>query len=705
MNMQTVRITIFVLLTALIMGSCTTKKDKENGKNPFFTEYETSYKIPPFDKIEKGHYLPAFEKGMEEQKKEIEKIVNNSEAPTYENTIEELVYSGKLLDKVSHVFYGLLSANTNDSLQSIAKEVSPKYSKHSDNIKMNPELFERVKGVYEKRDELDLTPEQDYLLENIYKDFVRSGANLPSEEKEELKKINQKLSSLSLEFGQNELKETNNFEMVIEKEENLAGLPESVIQTAAEKAEEKGYEGKWVFTTHKPSMLPFLSYSQKRDLREKLYKAYLYRGNNDNEYDNKEILSEIIKLRVKKANLLGYDTYADYTLETRMAEEPKDVMNLLKQVWNPALEKAKEERAQMQKLIEKEGKDFDLKSWDWWYYAEKLRKQKYDLDDSELRPYFELDKVKQGAFDVANKLYGLTFSEIEKDVPLPHPDAQVYKVEESDGSQVGLLFLDFHPRESKKGGAWCGRYRSHYETRDGKEIHPLVTMVMNFTTPTEDKPALLSMDEVETLFHEFGHALDGLLADNKYPQTNIPRDFVELPSQIMEHWASHPKVMKDYAKHYETGDPIPDKLIEKIEKSGYFNQGFKNVEFTAAAMLDMAYHTLEEPKDLNVMEFEQNYLDKIGLIPEIEPRYHSTYFSHITGGYAAGYYSYMWSAVLDNDAFEAFKENGIYDQETAGKFRHLLEKSGTRDAMKLYKNFRGQEPKIEPLLRNRGLLN
>jgi len=703
--MQTVRITILVLLSALIMGSCSTKKDKENGKNPFFTEYETSYKIPPFDKIEKGHYLPAFEKGMEEHKKEIEKIASNSEAPTYENTIEEMVYSGKLLDKVSHVFYGLLSANTNDSLQSIAKEVSPKYSKHSDNIKMNPELFERVKSVYEKRDELELTPEQEYLLENIYKDFVRSGANLPSEEKEELKKINQKLSSLSLEFGQNELKETNNFEMVIEKEENLAGLPESVVQTAAEKAEEKGYEGKWVFTTHKPSMLPFLSYSQKRNLREKLYKAYLNRGNNDNEYDNKDILSEIIKLRVKKANLLGYETYADYTLETRMAEEPEDVMNLLKQVWNPALEKAKEERAQMQKIIDKEGKDFDLKSWDWWYYAEKLRKQKYDLDDSELRPYFELDKVKQGAFDVANKLYGITFTKIKKDVPKPHPDAQVFKVEESDGSHVGLLFLDFHPRESKKGGAWCGSYRSHYETKDGKEINPLVTMVMNFTTPTEDKPALLSMDEVETLFHEFGHALDGLLADNKYPQTNTPRDFVELPSQIMEHWASHPKVIKNYAKHYETGESIPDELIKKIEKSGYFNQGFKNVEFTAAAMLDMAYHTLSEPKDLNVMEFEQNYLDKIGLIPEIEPRYHSTYFSHITGGYAAGYYSYMWSAVLDNDAFEAFKENGIYDQETASKFRYLLEKAGTRDAMKLYKNFRGQEPKIEPLLRNRGLLN
>jgi peptidyl-dipeptidase Dcp len=358
----------------------------------------------------------------------------------------------------------------------------------------------------------------------------------------------------------------------------------------------------------------------------------------------------------------------------------------------------------MQKIIENEGKDFELQSWDWWYYAEKLRKKKYNLDDSELRPYFELAKVRDGAFDVANKLYGLKFTKL-KDLPKPHPDAQVFKVEESDGSHVGLLYMDFFPRESKNGGAWCGGYRSHYQTQDGKEIHPVVTVVTNFTTPTENKPSLLSLDEVTTLFHEFGHALDGLLAQNKYPRTHIPRDFVELPSQIMEHWATHPKVIKSYAKHYKTGESIPDELVQKIEKSNYFNQGFDNVEFTAAAMLDMAYHTLSKPKDLNVMEFEKNYLDKVGLIPEIEPRYHSTYFSHITGGYAAGYYSYMWSAVLDNDAFEAFEENGIYDQETASKFRTLLEKDGTMDAMKLYKQFRGREPKIEPLLRNRGLLN
>jgi len=701
--MQTVkRVTFLILLSGLIMGSCSKKQQKERGENPFFTEYQTQYKVPPFDKIQTKHFMPAFEKGMKQHSEEIKQIANNQENPTFENTIEAYVYSGKLLDKVSNVFYGLLSANTNDSLQKIAQKVSPKYSSHSDEIKMNPKLFERIKTIYDKRKDLDLSTEQSYLLENLYKSFVRSGANLSPEKKDKLKKINKELSSLTLKFEQNELAETNNYELVIEKKENLAGLPESVVQTAAETAKDKGYEGKWVFTTQKPSMIPFLQYAKNRELREELYNAYLNRGNNDNKYDNKEILSKVVDLRVKKAHLLGYETYADYRLEARMADGPKDVMNLLNKVWDAALPKAKEERAQMQKIIDKQGKDFELKSWDWWYYAEKLRKQKYNLDDSELRPYFELEKVQEGAFDVANKLYGITFTEINN-VPTPHPDARTFKVEKSDGSHLGLLYMDYHPRASKNAGAWCGHYRSHHETQEGKEIHPVVTVVTNFTTPTENKPALLSMDEVETLFHEFGHALDGLFAQNKYPQTSIPRDFVELPSQIMEHWAAHPKVIKSYAKHYKTGESIPDELIKKIEKSSYFNQGFANVEYLAASMLDMAYHTLSEPKDLQVMKFEQNYLDEIGLIPEIEPRYHSTYFSHITGGYDVGYYSYLWSAVLDNDAFEAFEKNGIYDQQTAKKFRTLLEKDGTMESMKLYKQFRGREPQIDALLRNRGL--
>ncbi len=684
------------------MGSCTNKKEQGSEGNPFFSEYQTQYKVPPFDEIKPKHYKAAFERAMERHKEEIQEITANSEEHTFENTIEPMVHSGKLLEKVSYVFYGLNSANTSDTLQEIAREVSPKLSSHRDEIMLDAELFQRVQDVYDKKDQRNFSQEQSYLLENLYRDFVRSGANLPEEEKKQLKEINKELSSLTLEFEQNELKETNNFELVIEDEENLAGLPESVIQTAAETAAEEGHEGKWVFTTHKPSMLPFLTYAENRDLREKLYKAYLNRCNNDNEYDNKEILSKIVKLRVKKAHLLGYDTYADYRLETRMAKNPQNVMDLLNQLWDAALPVSKKEREQMQEIIREEGHDFKLKSWDWWYYAEKLRKRKYNLDDSELRPYFKLDNVRQGAFNVANRLFGITFKEL-KDVPKPHPDARAWEVKESDGSHLGVLYMDFHPRESKNGGAWCGSYRRHYETRDEKEIHPIKTIVTNFTTPTENKPALLSLDEVETLFHEFGHALDGLFAENAYPETFVARDFVELPSQIMEHWATHPKVFKSYAKHYETGETIPGELIDKIEKSQYFNQGFANVEYLAASMLDMAYHTLSEPRDLQVMKFEERYLDSIGLIEEIEPRYHSTYFSHITGGYDAGYYSYIWSAVLDNDAFEAFEKNGIYDQETAQAFRRLLAKNGTADPMELFVEFRGREPKIDALLRNRGL--
>ncbi|MFP4620281.1 MAG: M3 family metallopeptidase [Bacteroidales bacterium] len=694
---------MLIILTGIIMGYSNCQQNRNfSEENPFFSDYQTPFEVPPFDKIESGHYKPAFDRAMEKHNEEIEEITNNPEDATFENTIEPMVHSGKLLERVSYVFYGLNSANTSDTLQEIARDVSPKLSSHRDEIMLDAELFQKVQSVYNKKDQRNFNQEQSYLLENLYRDFVRSGANLPKDEQAQLKEINKELSSLTLEFEQNELKETNNFELVIEDEENLAGLPESVIQTAAETAEEEGHKGKWVFTTHKPSMLPFLTYAENRKLREKLYKAYLKRGNNDNEYDNKDILSEIVKLRVKKAHLLGYDTYADYRLENRMAKNPQNVMELLNQLWDAALPVAKEEREQMQKIIREEGHEFKLKSWDWWYYAEKLRTQKYDLDDSELRPYFQLDNVCQGAFDVATRLFDITFTEL-KDIPKPHPQARAWEVNESDGSHLGVLYMDFHPRESKNGGAWCGSYRGHYKAIDGEEVHPIKTIVTNFTTPTENKPALLSLDEVETLFHEFGHALDGLFAENTYPETFVARDFVELPSQIMEHWAIHPQVLKSYARHYETGETIPDGLIDKIEKSQYFNQGFANVEYLAASMLDMAYHTLSEPKDLQVMKYEKNYLDSIGLIDEIEPRYHSTYFSHITGGYDAGYYSYIWSAVLDNDAFEAFTEKGIYDQETAGAFRELLAKNGIADPMELFVEFRGREPKIDALLRNRGL--
>ncbi len=679
------------------------KMDKLSKDNPFANEFDTPFGVPPFDKIEPKHFMPAFEEGMKQQKQEIEAIVNSKESPTFKNTVEPYMYSGELLRKVSSVFYGLMSANTNDKLQQIAEEISPILSAHRDEINLNPVLFKRIMKVYENRSSYNLTNEQSFLLEKIYKGFIRSGANLNDTDKEKLKDINKQLSVLSVKFSQNLLEETNRFKLVIENEEDLAGLPESVKDAAAEAAKKENLENKWVFTTQKPSMIPFLQYAEKRDLRKKLYHAYTHRCDNNNEHDNKDVLAKMVELRAEKANLLGYDNHAAYRLEPRMAQTPGKAIDLLNQLWDKALPVAKMEAEELQNIIDSEGGDFKLASWDWWYYAEKLRKDKYNLDENELRPYFKLANVRDGAFQVANKLYGITFKEI-KDIPLPHPDATAFEVSEENGNHLGILYMDFFPRESKRVGAWCGSYRDHM-IKDGKEITPVVTVVGNFTKPTSEQPSLLSMDEVLTLFHEFGHALDGLFAQNTYPKTFIAWDFVELPSQIMEHWAFEPEVLKMYATHYETGDPIPEALIEKIEKSGYFNQGFATVEYLAAAMLDMAYHTIDKPKRVNINKFESAYLNEIGLIPEIVSRYRSTYFAHIAGGYDAGYYSYIWAGVLDNDAFEAFKKKGIFDKETAKSFRkNILAKNGIKDAMTMYVDFRGREPEIEPLLKNRGLL-
>ncbi len=671
--------------------------------NPLLQEWNTPFNVPPFSAIRPADYVPAFNKAMEEHNNEINAIINNPDKPDFDNTIGALAYSGQLLSKVSSVFYGQLGANTNDELQKVAMEISPMLSKHGDEISMNPELFKRIKAVYNKRKNLKLTPEQNFLLENTYQGFVRNGANLPEKEQEELKKINSELSVLSLTFEQNVLAETNNFKLIISNEADLAGLPKPVIEEAAQAAKTDSMDGKWIFTTQKPSMIPFLQFAENRLLREELYTAYLNRANNNNKYDNKNILEKIVALRLKKANLLGFDQYADYRLQNRMAKNAKNVYNLLGQVWEAALPVAKQEVAEMQKIIDKEGGNFKLASWDWWYYAEKIRKQKYDLDDSEIRPYFKLENVRDGAFEVFNKLYGITFTPI-KDIPKPHPDAQAFEVKEADGSHIGVLYMDFYPRASKQSGAWQGEYRSHFVTQKGKNINPVITVVYNFTKPGTDTPSLLSFDEVETLFHELGHAMDALFAKNVYPSTSIPSDFVELPSQMMEHWATEPEVLKMYAKNYKTGEPIPDKLIKKIHNSSYFNQGFMNVEYLAASYLDMDYHTITKPLDVGINEFEKNAMNKIGLIPEIEPRYRSTYFMHITGGYDAGYYSYLWAAVLDNDAFAYFKETGIFNKETAAKFRkYILEIDGTQDPAELYRKFRGRDASVEPLLENRGL--
>jgi peptidyl-dipeptidase Dcp len=680
---------------------------KEMNTNPFFEKYGTPYEVPAFDKILNEHYMPAFLAGMAEQNEEVEAITNNQDAPDFQNTIVALDQSGLLLAKVSGVFYNLTSANTSDSLQAIAKEVAPLLSQHRDDIRLNEKLFERVKAVYEKRENMDLTDEDDKMLEKVYKQFTRGGANLEEQQRERFREINKELSVLSLQFGDNQLAETNSFKLFIEDEEDLSGLPGFVINAAADAAREAGEQGKWLFTLHKPSLIPFLQYSDKRELRKRLLLAYASRCNHDNEFDNKEILSRMAALRVERANLLGYDTHADYILEENMARKPDNVYALLDQVWEAALPVARKEASELQKLIDLEGGGFQLEAWDWWYYAEKLKKQKYDLSDEEMKPYFRLENVKKGMFDVATKLYGITFKERD-DIPRYHEEVITYEVLEEDGTHIGILLIDFFPRASKESGAWMNSYRKQYRL-NGSNITPIITMVMNFTKPTGDMPSLLTFEEVSTMFHEFGHALHGLLSNCTYRTisgTSVPRDFVELPSQIMENWCSEPEVLKSFAIHYKTGEVIPDEMIEKMKKAKHFNQGFATVEYTAAAYLDMDWHTLAEPEIKDVNKFEKHSMEEIGLIPQIIVRYRSPYFAHIfAGGYSSGYYSYMWSEVLDADAFEAFKENGLFDRETAKAFRaNILARGGSDDPMDLYVKFRGKEPDSEAMLRRKGLM-
>ncbi len=670
--------------------------------NPFFSEFNTPFSIPPFEKIMARHYMPAFEKGMADGRKEIEKIIKNREEPTFENTIEALDKTGDLLTTVSLVFYGQSNSNTNDSLQAIEVEISPKLAAYNDEIRLNPDLFKKVKYVYDNQAKYNLNPEQEYILENLYKAFVRNGANLNKQDQDSLKKVNQELSVLTVKFSQNVLDETNDYKLFV-NEEDLSGLPESVISAAADVAKVAGQEGKWAFTTQRPSIFPFMTYSPDRDLRRTIYNAYINRGNNGNEYDNNKLLADIVRLRAERARLLGYKTHSHVILEPRMANVPDNVFNLLNNLWERAIPVAKNELREMQKIIDREGGKFTLEPSDWWYYAEKLRKQKYDLNDAELRPYFMLEDVREGVFTLANRLFGITFNPLT-DVPMPHPDAQAFEVKDNDGSHIGVLYMDFFPRESKRQGAWCVTYRNHH-VLDGATITPIVTTVFNFTPQTGDKPSLLSLEEVSTIFHEFGHALDVLFNRNTYNQTYVAWDFVELPSQLMEHWVTEPELLNIYARHYQTGEIIPASLVKKIKNSSYFNQGFDNVEILAASMLDMAYHTLEAPAIVDVQKFEKEYLSKIGLIPEIISRYRSTYFLHIMDGYDSGYYSYTWAAVLDNDAFEAFKEKGIFDKATAESYRtNILTKNGIMDPMQMYVNFRGHEPVIEPLLKNRGLM-
>lgn len=695
------------IIALLTLSNCKQKSSEMyDPTNPFFNAFNTPFEIPDFNSIREEHYMPAYQYAIDVHNEEIDEIINNPEPPDFVNTIEALDHSGAMIRKIDHVFGNLNSSITNDQLQAIAKEKAPLLSGHRDDIQLNPELFSRIKAVYDTKESLELTDEQKKLLEETYKDFIRGGANLDPEDQSRLREINKELSLLTIRFGENVLAETNHFKLIIEKEDDLSGLPQSVIKNAEEAATEAGLEGKWVFTVHKPSMIPFLQYSDKRELREQLLNAYINLANNDNEHDNKENIAQIVSLRLEKAKLLGYEDHASYVLEENMAKNPGGVYDLLQKLWNPALIVAQKEVKELQQFIDKEGSTFKLQPWDWWYYAEKVRKAKYDLDDSELLPYFKLDNVLNGVFEVCNRLYGLKITE-RNDIPKYHNDVRVFEVLESDGTHIGILYMDFFPRSSKRSGAWMNSFRKQ-EIIDGTMITPVVSTVFNFSKPSGDKPALLNFDEVSTLFHEFGHALHGLLSKCTYYKlsgTSTPRDFVELPSQIMENWALEPEVMKTYAVHYETGEPIPDELIKKIEKSSLFNQGFVTAEYLAASFLDMDWHTLDSPFTSDVNLFEKESLDHIGLIPEIVVRYRSTYFNHIfSGGYSAGYYSYIWAEVLDSDAFEAFRETSLFDPETTKAFReNILEKGGTEDPMTLYINFRGKEPSIEPLLKKRGL--
>ncbi|MGQ9643718.1 MAG: M3 family metallopeptidase [Ignavibacterium sp.] len=672
--------------------------------NPFFEEWNTPFQTPPFSKIKNEHFLPALEEGIKQQRAELDLIVNNPEPPTFYNTIAALEKSGKLLSKVSRVFFNLTSANTNDELQKVAEKITPELTKLNNDIYLNEKLYQRIKTIYDEKDKLNLSKEELRLLDNYYSDFTRAGIGLSEEKKARLREINQRLSSLQLKFADNLRKETNALGLVIDNEKDLIGLPEAVIKSASELAEANGLKGKWAFNLQRPSWTPFLQYSQRRELREKLYKAYINRGNNNNEFDNKEIIKQIVQLRIEKAKLLGYETYANFKLEKNMAKTPESVMKFLNELWLPSINQAKAEAAEMQKLIDAEGGNFKLAAWDWWYYSEKVKKAKYALDEEMIRPYFKMENVRKGAFDVASKLYGIKFIK-RNDIEVYDNDVEVYEVQESDGSLVGILYTDYYPRDGKRAGAWMSYYRGQ-SNMDGEMIYPLVVNVGNFTKPTSDKPALLSFDDVNTLFHEFGHALNGLFNRSAYPGSKrSPVDFVELPSQIMENWASHPDVLKMYARHYQTNEPIPDELIQKIQNSQYFNKGFEQTEYLAASFLDMDWHTLTESVDIDVDKFEQNSLRKIGLIPEIASRYQSTNFNHIFGGdgYSAGYYGYSWAAVLDADAFEAFLETDLFDKNVAKSFReNILEKSGSDDPMELYKKFRGREPKVDALLKRLG---
>lgn len=690
------------IVTVMMLGMLTAC----TSENPLLVEQNTPFGVPAFDKVKIEHYLPAFQEAIAANEAEIEAIVNNPEAPTFANTIEALDRSGELLDKVVGVFFNVLEADGNDEMNKIAEEVTPMLSSLSDGIILNDALFQRVKAVYEQRDELGLNSEQMRLLTETFKSFANNGANLPEDKKARLKEINQELGLLSLQFGNNVVAETNAYQLFITDEAELNGLPESAKAAAKEEATAAGRPDAWLFTPKRTSFTPVLQYCENRELRKELLMAYTTRGNHDNDNDNKEIIVKTMQLRVEKAQLFGYTNPADYILADCMAHDAKTVDTFLESVWAPSLKAAKREAAELQKLLSQDLPGEKLQPWDWWYYTEKLRKAKYDLNEEELKPYFELSNVRKGAFQLAHDLFGINFEKLEG-MPVYNPEVEVFKVTYADGSLVGILYTDYFPRAGKRPGAWMNNICNQYVDANGVDHRPVIINVGNFNKPTQGNPSLLSMDDVETLFHEFGHALHGLLSKATYKSlagTNTPRDFVELPSQFMENYCYHPQIMKTYAFHYQTGEVMPDELIEKINRASTFNEGFVMTELLSASILDMDYHKMTTTEAFDVNAFEEASMKKMQMIPEIITRYRSTFYNHIfTTGYAAGYYSYTWSAVLDADAFAAFVETGdILNPEVAQRYLHLLEQGGTRDAQELYLEFRGKPADPKHLLEKKG---
>lgn len=697
------RKTVMSLLAAGMLFTACNKQN--NADNPLLQKWDTPFETAPFEKIKPEHYLPAFKAAIEQHDKEIQEILSDKNAATFDNTIAALEFSGQLLSRIQGVYFNMLAANTSTELQKAQEEIGPLLAHHSDNVSMNAELFKRVKAVWDNKDKQNYTDEQKAVLEKVYKNFVRNGALLDANKQKELREVNSELTKVEAKFDANLLAETKAYKLVIEKKEDLAELPQGEIDKAAALAKSTGMEGKWVFTLDNPSFIPFVTYAANRELRKQIFEARINRCNKGGKTDNNALVAKMAELRAKKADILGYETFAHYQLEERMAKTPENVFKLLEDLLSYSVPVAKKEAEEFQKLLDKDEKGAKLEAWDMYYYAEKVRQQKYDFDAEQTRPYFEIDNVRQGCFETLTKLYGISFTE-RTDISVYAEDVRVFEAKNEKGEHVGILYWDPFTRDSKQSGAWCNEYRGQYR-QNGKNTTCIITVCFNYAKAPNGRTTLTA-DEAATVFHEMGHAIHQLLSDCTYPSvsgTNVARDFVELPSQVLEHWCFEPEVLAMYAKN-EKGEVIPEALLSRMKAVGTFNQGFAFSEILAASYLDMCFHSIKTGEKVNTQEFEKAAMNKIGMISQIPPRYRSTYFSHCfgDGGYSAGYYSYTWSEWLDADAFEAFKEAGnIFDPATAAKFKVLLSSGSTKDAMQLYKDFRGREPDIKALLKNRGM--